>query len=121
MIWMTNKEPIRIDYTDQFKKELKRLRRKYAHIQNDVQPLIDGLEAGETPGDQVPGIERTVYKVRIRNTDQSRGKRGGYRVLYYIKTPQFIILLRIYPKSARSDIRPDEIRSIIENYESSEK
>jgi mRNA-degrading endonuclease RelE of RelBE toxin-antitoxin system len=118
---MTNNPPVRVDYADQFKKELKQLRKKYPHIQNDVQPLIDTLLNGETPGDQVPGIAYTVYKVRIRSTDQSKGKQGGYRVLYYIKTTKFIILLRIYTKSARSDLANAEIRSTIEEYEASEE
>lgn len=114
---MTNKEPIRVDYTNQFKKELKRLRRKFPQVQKDVQPLIEHLENGETPGNQVPGVKYAVYKVRIKNTDQTKGKRSGYRVIYYIKTPDFMILLRIYVKSARSDLAIEEIRRTIEEYE----
>jgi mRNA-degrading endonuclease RelE of RelBE toxin-antitoxin system len=121
MIWMTTKKSIAVDYTAQFKRDLKRLRKKYPHVQNDLQPLIERLENGETPGDQVPRLDYTVYKVRIRNADQSRGTRGGYRVMYYIKAPQLMILLRIYPKSARSDLPPDELRFIIEEYEASRK
>lgn len=114
---MTNEQPIRIDYTDQFKRDLKRLHKKYRRVQNDVQPLIDRLENGETPGNQVPGVGFAVYKVRVRSSDQSKGKRGGYRVVYYISSPRFVVLVRIYPKVSRSDLSPAEIRLIIEAYE----
>ncbi len=35
------------------KRQLRRLSRKYRRIRSDVQPLIEQLEAGETPGDQI--------------------------------------------------------------------
>jgi mRNA-degrading endonuclease RelE of RelBE toxin-antitoxin system len=84
-----------------------------------LQPLIDRLEHGETPGDRVKGTRYTVYKVRLQSADMSRGKSGGYRVIYYLKTADLIVLLAIYAKPRRADISPGEIRSIIENYESS--
>ena len=59
---MTSRQPIRVDYTVQFNKELKRLRKKYPHIRNDVEPLIGRLERGETPGDQVPGVSYADIK-----------------------------------------------------------
>ena len=52
---MTSKPPVTVDYTSQFKKELKKLYRKYRNIQAEVQPLINRLENGELPGDQVSG------------------------------------------------------------------
>ena len=114
---MTNKPPVTLDYTAQFKKELKRFYRKYPHVQADLQPLIDSLQQGKILGNQVPGVRYTVYKVRVKSTDQTKGKSGGYRVIYYLRTAKFIVLLRIYHKSARSDLPPDVIRQVIEEYE----
>ena len=114
---MTNKPSVALDYTAQFKKELKRFYRKYPHIQADIQPLIDDLQQGKIQGDQVPGVGYTVYKVRVRSTDQTKGKSGGYRVIYYLRTAQFVVLLRIYHKSVRSDLPPDVIRQVIQEYE----
>lgn len=115
---MTNEPSVRIDYAPEFQKNLKQLHKKYPHIRDDLQPLIDRLENGETPGEQVPGSSYTVYKVRVRSSDQSKGKRGGYRVLYYIRTPEFIALMSIYSKSARSDLAPGQLKRIIDEYES---
>ncbi|MES9829213.1 MAG: hypothetical protein ABW201_13175 [Candidatus Thiodiazotropha sp.] len=50
-----------VSYSDAFKRQLKRLNRKYRRIRSDVEPLISQLEAGETPGDQIQGTGYTVY------------------------------------------------------------
>lgn len=110
---MTSEQPIRIEYAAEFQKNLKRLRKKYPHIRDDLQTLLDRLMKGETPGDHVPGAGYTVYKVRVRSSDQSRGKRGGFRVMYYIKMPNFVALMTIYPKSARSDLPLSRLKRII--------
>jgi len=40
--------------------------------------------------------EPSSIKVRLRNSDAQRGKSGGYRVIYYLKTKAKIILVTIY-------------------------
>ena len=43
-----------------------------------------------------------------------RGKRGGYRVIYYLQTAQNrVILLTIYTKARRENIRVQEILSLL--------
>jgi len=108
---------IRVDYTNQFKRDLKQLDKKYHHLSDDLHPLFDQLANGETPGDQIPNIGYTVYKVRVGSRDQTKGKRGGFRVLYYVRTSQFILLLRVYPKASRADLPAEIIRRIIEDYQ----
>lgn len=108
-----------VDFSPQFTKSLERLSRKYHHVVDEVEKLVDQLEEGETPGDQIRGTGYTVYKTRLRSPDAGRGKSGGFRVIYYIRTATRIILITIYAKSERADILPDEIRRIIEEYGSS--
>ncbi len=79
--------------------------------------MIEQLEQGELPGDQIPGVGYAVFKLRVRNSDTQKGKSGGYRLIYYVKTATGIILLTIYIKSEQVDIAADEIQSIISNYE----
>jgi mRNA-degrading endonuclease RelE of RelBE toxin-antitoxin system len=57
-----------VRYTDAFKRQLKRLSRRYRHIRQDVQPVIERLQSGETPGTRITGIEHIIYKVRAPNT-----------------------------------------------------
>ena len=74
---MTTKPPVRVDFTPRFLKKLKQLTKKYPNTYNDIRVLIDQLENGETPGDQIKGVSRPVYKVRVRNTDVQKGKSGA--------------------------------------------
>ncbi|WP_423753440.1 hypothetical protein [Chlorogloeopsis fritschii] len=55
--------------------------------------------------------------MRVRNSDTQKGKSGGYRLIYYVKTATGIILLTIYTKSEQVDIAADDIQSIITDYE----
>lgn len=97
-----------------FVRDLKRLSKKYHNVRADVDHLVEQLSEGETPGDQIKGTGYTVYKVRIASTDTKRGKRAGYRVIYYVQTLELLFLITIYVKSEQTDIPPDEVRRIIE-------
>jgi mRNA-degrading endonuclease RelE of RelBE toxin-antitoxin system len=103
----------RVETAPTFERDLKRLGRRYRRIQKDLEPLIERLIAGETPGDRVQGVPTVVYKVRLPNRDAGRGKSGGYRVIYYLPSGQVTVLLTIYSKSDQADIQVAEIASIL--------
>ena len=69
------------------------------------------------PGNKISGINSEVFKLRVRNRDIQKGKSGGYRLIYYVKTATGIILLTIYAKSEQANIAADDIRNIIAEYE----
>jgi mRNA-degrading endonuclease RelE of RelBE toxin-antitoxin system len=102
-----------ISYTPEFKRNLRALSRKYRSIRADIQPILAELQAGNFVGDQVPGIGYAVYKVRVRNSDLQKGKRAGYRVIYYLQTARSVILITIYAKTEQADISAAQIRRII--------
>jgi mRNA-degrading endonuclease RelE of RelBE toxin-antitoxin system len=114
---MANEPRVHVGFADHFTRVVRRLKKKYPHILDDVQPLIDTLEQGETPGDQVQGVGYTAYKARMKNRDARRGKSGGYRAIYYIRTVDRIILLTVYTKSEQRDISSEELRRIIDEVE----
>jgi mRNA-degrading endonuclease RelE of RelBE toxin-antitoxin system len=116
---MTSEPLVEIGYAPQFKRDLKHLGKKRRNVPQDVDELIRQLQQGQTPGNQIPGVGYPVYKVRLKSTALSRGKSGGFRVIYYIRTATRVILITIYAKSERADILPDEIRRIIEEYQDS--
>lgn len=109
--------PVAIEYTPEFKRNLRQLAKRYRQIRADIQPLLDSLEQGETPGDQIPGVSYEVFKVRIRNSDSGKGKSGGYRVIYQRKTEGVIVLVTLYSKTEQEDISSHEIRRIVLDYE----
>jgi mRNA-degrading endonuclease RelE of RelBE toxin-antitoxin system len=65
----------------------------------------------------VPGIGYTIFKVRVRNRDANRGKRGGYRLIYYLQTATTIVLLTLYSKTEQADIMATEIQHILAEVE----
>jgi len=103
-----------LSYTQAFQRQLKRLARKYRRIRVDIEPILDQIEAGDMPGDQVTGIGATVFKVRAPNQDAQRGSSGGYRIIYYLQTSNDIVLLTIYSKIEQADISAHELQAILQ-------
>lgn len=108
---------VNIRFTPEFKRNMLALAKKYRRIRSDVQPIIEQLQAGNLPGDQVPGVGLPIFKVRIRNRDAGKGKRGGYRALYYLQTTTTVILVTIYSKSEQSDVSAAAIRDILHEFD----
>lgn len=105
-----------VSFTPEFKRNLRQLAKKYRRIKDDIQPVLDELENGGKPGDQIPGVRYEVYKVRTRNSDSGKGVSGGYRIVYQAVN-EAIALITIYSKTEQEDITSSDIREIILNYE----
>lgn len=106
-------QSVQVEYTPEFKRNLRALAKKYRHIQSDVQPFINRLRAGEVIGAQVPGTGHAIFKARVQNTDVPKGKRSGYRVIYHLRTPTRLVLVTIYSKLDQGDISSEQIRRIL--------
>lgn len=74
---MCEQELIKVEAAPAFNRDLRNLSKKYRSIRSDVQPVIEQLQQGELPGDQISGTDRIVFKVRIRNSNIKKGKSGG--------------------------------------------
>ena len=105
---------VEIRFSDEFKNSLRKLARKYRSIRKDIQPLLEKLQQGEFQGDRIANIGYTVFKQRVKNSDNKKGKSAGYRVIYYIKTTDKVVLITIYSKSEQADIAESEIKRIVE-------
>ena len=107
-----------IIFTNSFKRQLKKLKKKYPHIKDDLNPLLISIEEAELIGDPIPGLLNKVYKARCASSDMKRGKSGGYRVIYYLEDQEGkIYLLTIYSKAERENIPVDEILQILKELE----
>ena len=109
--------PFEVLLTPQFQKDLKQLAKRYRSIRKDLEPLLEKLKAGEITGDPLVGLNREVFKLRLKNSDISKGKSAGYRIIYYIKTKTNIVLVTIYSKSDLSDISNQFVEEIIRTFE----
>ena len=94
---MENEESsiVEVEFSSEFERKLRPLFKRYRQILNDIQPIIEQLQAGEQPGDLLAGLTVTVFKVRVRNSDAQRGKSGGYRLIYQVASSTKIVLLTI--------------------------
>ena len=108
---------LQVEYTPEFKRNLRGLAKKYRHIRFDIQPIMEQLQRGEMIGNQITGIHHTIFKVRIRNRDIHKGKSSGYRLIYHLRTATNIVLITIYSKLEQGDISADRIRYIIKEFE----
>jgi len=108
---------IQVEFTPEFKRNLRALSKKYRHIRSDVQPVLEQIQAGEFVGDQIPGTRYTVFKVRVRNRDIRKGKSAGYRLIYQVKSPKLVVLVTIYSKLDQADISAEQIRRILAEFE----
>jgi mRNA-degrading endonuclease RelE of RelBE toxin-antitoxin system len=64
-----NSNNVEVNLTPQFRKDLKNLAKRYRSIRKDLQPLIEELQSGNTPGDRLEGLSYQVFKVRLKNSD----------------------------------------------------
>ncbi len=98
-----------------FKKELKRLKKKYRTIGQDYLKLIDELENNPYIGTD---LGKGVRKVRMAITDKGKGKSHGARVITYTDAivsieEGVVYLLTIYDKADQSTISDKEIAELI--------
>lgn len=91
----------RIIPTTNFEKELKLLAKKYPNIQKDIKELEKELEKNPQQGDKLP---KSCYKIRMKITGKPAGKRGGARVITFVKViDEKVYLLSIYDKAEKSN------------------
>lgn len=103
-----------VSLTEPFKRSVKKLKRRYPHVQADVQLGVEQLVQTPQLGVLIPD-SNGIRKVRLRNRDARRGKSGGYRLLYYVEdeSNQRLYLLLVYSKSDRDDVTQHELRDLL--------
>jgi len=101
-----------------FRVELKKLSKRYRNIKNDYIYLLETLSKSN-PKEIAVYLGKDCYKIRLKNSDNNRGKSSGYRVVYLsIEEDLNIILLSIYSKSDLDNISESEIdKKILEAIE----
>jgi mRNA-degrading endonuclease RelE of RelBE toxin-antitoxin system len=98
-----------------FKKELKRLAKKFISLKTEYADLLNLLE--ENPISGTP-LGNDCYKIRIAIASKGKGKSGGARVITYVlNADETIFLLSIYDKSELDNISDDDIANRLNNLE----
>jgi len=107
---------VNIFYSSEFRKEVKRLAKKYRSIPEDLIELRNRLVENPLEG---ADLGFGVRKVRMIIKSKGKGKSGGARVITYNVTEMEdtfdITLLTIYDKSEQSTISDKEIKDLLKS------
>ena len=94
-----------------FKKELKKLAKKYPSIKTEFANLIESLEIAPKQGTP---LGKNCYKIRIAIASKAKGKSGGARVITHIVVADTnVYLLSIYDKSERDSLQDSELAELL--------
>ena len=97
--------------TDKFKKEAKKLVKKYPSLKAELIELNITLSGEPTIG---KSLGNNTYKIRVAIKSKGVGKSGGARVITYVITQnKEVYLLTIYDKADLESIDDKTIRSVI--------
>lgn len=100
-------------YSDDFKKSAKRLSKRYKSLKKDLKTFVDSLYNDPRQGTE---LSVDIYKVRIKNSDNNKGKSAGYRIVTYLVTKNEILLVNIYSKNDIENISDEDIDMTIKQY-----
>ncbi|MBB6005611.1 type II toxin-antitoxin system RelE/ParE family toxin [Arcicella rosea] len=104
----------KIELTDNFKKEAKKLIKKYASLRSELAEL--GKELAENPTLGTP-LGNDVYRIRLSIASKNKGKSGGARLISFVKIiDETVYLLSIYNKGDRDSISDKEIEGLMKDY-----
>jgi hypothetical protein len=96
---------------DKFKKEAKRLIKKYPSLKIELADLAQVLSVQPKVGTP---LGSDTYKIRIAIKSKGKGKSGGARIITYLITAQQeIYLLTIYDKTEFDTINDAILKKII--------
>ncbi len=103
-----------IQLSDNFKKEAKKLVKKYPSLKNELAELIEELEQNPMTGTP---LGSDIYKIRLAIASKNKGKSGGARVLSFVKVVQHSVLLfSIYSKGDIDSLSDTQIQELIKEY-----
>lgn len=98
-------------FTVYFKSQLKRLKKKYPNVVDDLLSAINDFNVFSSTA-----IGRSIYKIRIASSDMNKGKSGGFRAYIYLYVKKDILVpLCIYPKSETESISSNELELHFKN------
>ena len=102
---------LKVIKSDLFYKSIKKLQKKYRNINSDIDNFLKNIKNHNDLGISLGG---GIYKVRLTNSDVSRGKSGGYRLLTYLQIiDNKITLIYIYSKSDLENLTEQEVDEMI--------
>jgi len=101
-----------IKLTDNFQKQFKKLYKKDKGLVVEYERLLENLKNDIYFGTK---ISDDIYKIRLKNSSNNKGKSAGYRVITYTKIENILFLIAIYSKSDIANISEKLLDKTIAN------
>ncbi len=104
----------KIELSANFKKEAKKLTKKFPSLKQELTALFTELETNPTMGTP---LGNDIYKIRLAIASKNKGKSGGARVLSFVKiTATTVLLFSIYSKGVVDNLTDKEIQNLIKGF-----
>ncbi|TVR83809.1 MAG: hypothetical protein EA409_02265 [Saprospirales bacterium] len=94
-----------------FRREVKKLIKKYPSLKNDLANLGIKLSTNPSVG---KALGNNCYKIRLAITSKGKGKSRGARVItHFYVADNTVFLLSIYDKSDQENISDSQIKALL--------
>jgi mRNA-degrading endonuclease RelE of RelBE toxin-antitoxin system len=104
----------KVELSANFKKEAKKLTKKYPSLKTELKNLFTLL--GNNPTTGIP-LGNNIYKIRLAIASKNKGRSGGARVMSFVKvTDTAVLLFSIYNKGDTDSITDKEIEELLKDY-----
>lgn len=100
----------KIESIPRFEKDIKKLKKKFPKIKNDLVEIINKLSLDPEIG---INLGENIFKIRVQNSSIPTGKSGGFRLITYYKKDDTVYLITLYSKTEKDNILTDKLREII--------
>ena len=98
--------------TPRFRRDIKKLVKKYASLKKEFAELIEDLKKDPKQG---TALGDNCFKIRIAIASKGKGKSGGARVITHVLIQEeTVFLLSIYDKAEREAISDKEIKELLD-------
>lgn len=98
--------------TPRFRRDIKKLVKKYASLKKEFAELIEDLKKDPKQG---TALGDNCFKIRIAIASKGKGKSGGARVITHVLIKEeTVFLLSIYDKAEREAISDKEIKELLD-------
>ena len=100
----------KIETIPRFEKDVKKLKKKFPNIKNDLIAFVNELSTNPTLG---INLGENIFKVKIPNSSIPTGKSGGFRIITYYQKDDMLYLVTMYSKTEKDTILTNRLRQIV--------
>jgi mRNA-degrading endonuclease RelE of RelBE toxin-antitoxin system len=102
----------KVDVTSYFKRQAKRLIKKFPSLRTEINTLVNLLEQDPLQGTP---IGNDCFKIRLAISSKGKGKSGGARIITHVHFKLTrVFLISIYDKSEQADISNADVKSLVD-------